>query len=417
MPDDDLEIAAVGSAVTLAARSRADRFAEVDAALRGLDVRVVGEPGPETTGPLLLGGFAFADGRPPAAAGPAGPDWSSFGAGALTLPELLVVRTGGTTTATVAYGDDDTGRDRAAVLDRARRLIGHALRPADAAADPADRPRTAPVGRGSAGRDPAYLGLVARALADIDAGLLDKVVTARALRLPAPVSAETLLRRLADRYRSCAVFAFGRGDATFLGASPELLARVDGRRVRSAALAGSRPRHADAAADAALARELRTSSKERVEHDVVVRGIRAALAGAGVRLDPPEPPSVMSLPAIQHLRTPVDGVAPADARALRLVAALHPTPAVAGTPRAAALAWIERHEQFDRGWYAAPVGWATPDGNGEFRVALRCALLSSGAMTLFAGGGIVAGADPQSELAETADKLAAVLDAAAPDGV
>jgi isochorismate synthase EntC len=119
----------------------------------------------------------------------------------------------------------------------------------------------------------------------------------------------------------------------------------------------------------------------------------------------------MKLRRIQHLHTPISGTLPQNTDILDIVKALHPTPAVAGLPRQRSQDWIDEHESMDRGWYAGPVGWITPNGSGEFRVALRSALLSDTSLTLFAGGGIVEGAEPHHELAETATKFEALLGA------
>ena len=449
VPNDDLEIAAIGSAATLAVAPSADspsasggpeRFTDVDAALQKLNVSVEGEPGPAITGPLLLGGFSFTEPAEPNSAGPnsAGPvpDWSAFGDGDLTLPEILIVRNRGKTFVTAAP----------ASVDRAHSLVAQTLAqqaPDQLAAAPVAPPTasstpptatpptatpTSPTGRahdsadhaanpafGDSAHDPTYLDLVTQALADIDAHLFTKVVTARMFEQPCSVSQQTLLDRLRQRYQSCAVFAFCRGEQTFLGASPELLIRLEGAQVKTDALAGSRPRGAEPAQDSALSVELLTSTKERAEHRLVAQAIRETLTNAGIKLAAPTEPVVMTLPAIQHLHTQIDGGAQAHTRVLDLVAALHPTPAVSGAPRTEAMQWISQHEKFDRGWYAAPIGWTTPAGSGEFRVALRCALLTPTTMTLFAGGGIVAGTNAQAELAETATKFEALLSVSQPE--
>ncbi len=463
-PNDDLEIAAIGSAATLTATQHKVRFADIDVALQNLDVVIEGEAGPPTTGPLLLGGFRFAAPASPAPASPpshstdpdgtnAKPDWAAFGAGDLTLPEILVVRTGGETYVTAEL----------AALERSQQLVAEALEiqsRADGAdlddylAELADRDKqerlngesgstsnsSAPAGNTDGSTDADYLSLVDQAMAGINNGLFTKVVTARLTQQPCSVSPPVLLNRLRHRYGSCAIFAFTRvsqhlanqpgtnqpgtnqpgtnqtaAAQTFLGASPELLIRLEGTNVNTEALAGSRPRSTEPTQDAALTDELVTSDKERAEHRAVALGIREALTQAGVKLAPPTEPTVRTLPAIQHLHTPIDGGAQTNTRVLDLVAALHPTAAVAGTPTAAALDWIARHETFDRGWYAGPIGWTTLAGSGDFRVALRCALLSDATMTLFAGGGIVAGTEPTAELAETNTKFEALLSVAQPE--
>ena len=178
--------------------------------------------------------------------------------------------------------------------------------------------------------------------------------------------------------------------------------------MRVTALAGSRPRDDDPVRDAEHRANLLASPKEREEHRIVVEDIRATLRNAGVELDPDVATDVLQLRRIQHLFTPISGNLTEVASTLDLVEALHPTPAVAGLPRRASQDWIDEHESFDRGWYAAPVGWTTPDGTGEFRVALRSALLTATDITLFAGAGIVVGSVPHEELAETGVKFEAL---------
>lgn len=185
----------------------------------------------------------------------------------------------------------------------------------------------------------------------------------------------------------------------------------DGR-VETDALAASRPRHPDPDRDAALGEELLTDPKELAEHRFVVEALRRTLVTAGVALDERPEPALRVLPGIQHLITPVHGTMASTATsAVALASRLHPSPAVGGTPGPAAARFIREHEGFDRGWYAGPVGWIDLDGQGEFHVALRSGLLDDNGLRLFAGAGIVAGSDPDRELAETTVKLHAVLDA------
>jgi salicylate biosynthesis isochorismate synthase len=175
--------------------------------------------------------------------------------------------------------------------------------------------------------------------------------------------------------------------------------------VRTHALAGTIRRGATPDDDRALGAALMVSAKERLEHALVVDAIRAALAPLSRELDVPDQPSLHRLPKLQHLSTPIRATLNAEATLLQVVAALHPTPAVAGHPRAPALDHIRAHEGFDRGWYAAPIGWIDAHGNGDFIVALRSALIAGGACRLFAGCGIVADSEPVNEYQETELKL------------
>jgi menaquinone-specific isochorismate synthase len=232
---------------------------------------------------------------------------------------------------------------------------------------------------------------------------LRKVVLARDLYASAdqPVDARVLLRRLAARYPGCYTFACDG----MIGATPELLIRKDGWRVSSLVLAGTRPRGSTPADDSALARELIGSAKENEEHEYAAASLRETLTPLCEAMYIVPRPELIRLPNVQHLGTRVRGTLAAAKSALTLVAAVHPTAAVGGTPTAEAVEVIRELESMDRERYAGPVGWIDADGNGEWGIALRSAQLSGNRARLFAGGGIVAGSDPAAELAETEAKL------------
>ena len=239
-------------------------------------------------------------------------------------------------------------------------------------------------------------------LDQIARGQIRKVVLARRriLRAQTAFPVGPVLRRLRARFSSATIFAVRRDGRCFLGASPERLVRVCGRDVETVALAGSAPPDDP--------RELLNDPKERLEHALVVEAIREALAPICQRLEIPDAPIAVQLPNIRHLATPIRGRLTAELGALAVAERLHPTPAVAGVPRAAALALLRELEPFARHWYAAPVGWideSNAGGDGEFAVALRSALLAGNRATLFAGSGIVAGSCASREWDETGTKL------------
>ncbi len=250
--------------------------------------------------------------------------------------------------------------------------------------------------------------LVARAVTEAGAGTLTKVVVARQVEVVAnrPFSLPTALERLGSLYPSCAVF---RG-AGFIGASPEILVHRRGADVTSQPLAGTVPRSGDQATDEALITALQASAKDRHEHRVVVDAITAALAPWCASLEVPEKPSVLQLRNVSHLATLLHGVlGPSRPSALELVSFLQPTPAVGGTPTPAALAWQRENEGFARGRYAGPVGWVDSRGDGAWAIGLRSADVSGHRAVLYSGAGVVAGSDPETELAETQLKLQALL--------
>ena len=363
---------------------------------------------PRGAGPVLVGGLGFTGHVPPA-----GDPWAPFGPASLVLPQLAFARTAGgafvtgATTAGAGAAPRALARRWDALAARAREL-------APAAGALVARPAAAPLA--TVGEQPeraAWDRLVGLFAGAVGRGRLDKVVLARrvALRSPLELDPVNALRRLAAAGPESATFAFVRDGVTFLGATPERLARTEGRAFRTVAIAGSAPRGADAAADAGLAAGLLASDKDREEHAVVVTMLRDALGPIVERLDVAPAPGILALHHVQHLITPMEGVLRDETGILALAERLHPTPAVGGQPREAALALIAEHEGFDRGWYAGPVGWLGADGDGELMVALRCGLLDGQRATLFAGCGIVADSDPAMEWEESRIKLRPVVSA------
>ncbi|MEP6481602.1 MAG: chorismate-binding protein, partial [Rhodoglobus sp.] len=248
----------------------------------------------------------------------------------------------------------------------------------------------------------AYAAAVSSAVARIAAGEASKVVLARDLvgSLPDDPDLRLPIARLASAYPDTFTFALDG----LIGSSPETLVRVEGNTVSARVLAGTAPRGADDAADA-LARDAITSSaKDRAEHDFARAGVITALEqhASGVFAAAPFP---LALPNLWHLASDVTGTLTDGSSALDLVAALHPTAAVAGAPTDAALRIIAELEPFDRGRYAGPVGWVGANGDGEWAVALRCAQVDGASVRAIAGAGIVADSDPALELAETTLKF------------
>jgi menaquinone-specific isochorismate synthase len=251
---------------------------------------------------------------------------------------------------------------------------------------------------------------VADALARIAGGRLEKVVLARQVTvdLGAVLGVATVVDRLRRAQRSCFTCAIG----AYVGASPELLARRRGRLVMSRPLAGTAAQGAGADEDHRLVAAMAASVKEQSEHRLVVRDVCAALAELCDDVAAGEHPDVVRLPTVAHLATTVRGrLRDPGVSALAVAARLHPTPAVAGVPRAAALAAIADLEGFDRGLYAGPVGWVDARGDGDWALALRGATLDGNRARLVAGAGIVAGSDADAEWAETEAKLAAMRSA------
>ncbi|QKW36171.1 isochorismate synthase [Actinomadura sp. NAK00032] len=244
---------------------------------------------------------------------------------------------------------------------------------------------------------------VAAAVDRIRAGHLGKVVLARDItaRAAAPIDARVLLQRLADRFPACYTFSC----AGLVGATPELLIRRTGDDIESLVLAGTTPRGDTPADDHARADRLAGSAKDREEHRYAADMVRDALTPLCSHLTVPHQPELLTLPNVMHLASPIRGRLAADRSVLDVVAALHPTPAVCGTPTDTALDLIRELEGMDRGRYAGPVGWVDARGDGEWGIALRCAEIDGTRARLFAGCGIVADSDPAAELAEAHAKF------------
>jgi menaquinone-specific isochorismate synthase len=257
-----------------------------------------------------------------------------------------------------------------------------------------------------------YLAAVAAARDAVRAGSLQKAVIAREVmvRSNTPIDVHAVLLRLRASFGSSYRYSIDG----FIGASPELLVRVDGNTVESHPLAGTAPRTGDPATDARVAAELIASTKNQVEHRAVIDMVHDTLLPWCSFLDWEPEPSIVAVANVQHLGSRVEGhLSDPRPNVLDLVRALSPTPALGGAPRAEALALIAEVEGFERGRYGGAVGWVDAAGNGTWAVAIRCAELSADRRTarLVAGGGIVAESEPLAELAETQAKLQAMLSA------
>lgn len=261
---------------------------------------------------------------------------------------------------------------------------------------------------GSLGRE-AFSELVDSAVKLIREDNLEKVVLARDLigTIPKDFDLRTALGRLASRYPSCWIYSV---DGMF-GASPELLVRVSHSQVSARVLAGTAARGTDPNVDQAIAKALAESHKNVSEHAFAVKSLVSALEPFCEHVDADTEPFSLALPNLWHLASDVHGVLKDDSSVLDLASALHPTAAVAGTPREIAQKLISDLEPFDRGRYAGPVGWIGADGDGEWVIALRGAQLQGDKITAYAGCGIVAESDGESELIETDLKFQPIIGA------
>lgn len=403
-PDRDLTALAALGCVRAVEASGAGRFAAVARTWRALAADAVADSpdGPAGAGLVAVGGFAFAP------QGGGSPVWSGFAPASLHVPQVAFARRGRDVRMTVAAlaTADDTAECLLAAIDE--RLGG--LRRAEAMPllDPAPAGRYRVV---SAMPPEHYESAVERGVERIRAGEVEKVVLAREVQVHAPVAHDpgAVFGVLRDAFPGCFVYAVGRGEATFVGATPELLVRRDGERASTVALAGSTRRSADPAVDDHLGEALLRSDKNRGEQAIVTRRIARALRPHSVWVTAAPEPVVVRVANIQHLATPIRAQLSRPLGAIALTELLHPTPAVGGEPFEVAERLIPQLEGFDRGWYAGPVGWTDANGDGEMCVALRCALLRGAIAHCYAGVGVVRDSDPAAELAETEVKLQALL--------
>jgi menaquinone-specific isochorismate synthase len=403
-PDRDFAVAGMGVAREAAGRG-AGRFEEVAAAVgeTGRDA-VLDEPQglPAGAGPVWLGGFAFDPG------GGGSATWSSFEPGSLFLPEVSICRSGGETFLTVnaIVGPGEDAERRGAELGA--RLAGLRTDTTLPLLDP--HPTARPEIR-SAKPPRAFEDAVEKATTRIAAGEMEKVVLAREVIVSAAAAHDPapIFGAMREQFPACFCFCAGTPEAAFIGASPELLVRRSGAGVSTVALAGSTRRSSDPAVDDHLGERLMRSDKDRREHRIVAERIVRRLRPHAVWVETGAEPAIVKVANIQHLATPVIAQLAEPRSAIELAGMLHPTPAVGGEPWPQAQAALVELEGMDRGWYAAPVGWMDATEDGEFCVALRSALLRDRDAHLFAGVGVVAGSDPEAELAETEVKLQAML--------
>src|SRR3954447_5124880 len=356
---------------------------------------------PAGAGPVWVGGFAF----DPEGASEA--HWASFPPALMVLPELVLHRVEGKTHLTVCAVSDPGGNPGEVVAGLTARIA--ALR--EGALLLVYRHPLGPVSVASASPPEEFERSVAAAVERIRGGELDKVVLAREVVVEAPRAHDpaALYGALRELFPSCFCFCCGSPEGAFVGASPELLVRRSGSSAATVGLAGSTRRSADPSVDDHLGEQLRTSAKDRSEHEIVVRRIERSLRPYSVWVQAAPEPELIKVANIQHLGTPIHAQLAEPRSAVELAGRLHPTPAVGGEPRAGALQAMAELESLDRGWYAGPVGWMDATEDGEFCVALRSALLRDRTAHLFAGAGIVADSQPEAELAETELKLGALL--------
>lgn len=404
-PAENFAIAGAEAVLSFVA-SGPERFAEcqrfIDETLAA--TIVVGDQSAPFSGPHFFTSFTFLDHTEAE---------ESFEAACVFVPRWQVARRGERTVAVanLAVAPDSNIDAMAEKLWRAHAKFGaFDYGAAEFEATAAAVAKVEEVG----GRPDAYRESVQRALRQIEAGHMKKIVLARAKDLTATRSLHPLqlLNGLRQRFADCYAFsvANGRGQS-FIGASPERLLRVERGVLSTLALAGSIGRGATASEDVRLGNSLLNSEKDLREHRLVLSSIERRLAALGVAPEFRSAPTLLRLANVQHLHTPIRAQLPLNVRVLDVVARIFPTPAVGGSPRDVAVSRIRSLESFPRGLYAGAIGWIDARGDGEFFIGLRSALIDGARARLYAGAGIVAGSEPEKEFAETEWKFKAMQDA------
>ncbi len=396
-----ITFAGVGVAVSYSATG-ANPYASLKADFAEL-YRTAEIEGNAEVGARLVGGFSF---DPTARKDTL---WNAFPDGYFAVPRFQLTRTGDDNWLTINRFVTDVDAEWGALQDERDAL----LQWIETATDEGS-PLPSLVNLRERTVETEWSAQIERIRQAIHSGQAQKVVLARTVDVTFADSPDllTALTNLANRYANTYRFLLEPvpGQA-FYGATPELLIALDNRRLKTAGVAGSRRRGPTEETDNALGTELLNSAKDQHEHRVVVDTIRQRLQPVTDALSIPTEPRLMKLANIQHLYTPIEGTLTNDAHILDVVARLHPTPALGGSPAEVALPLIAELERDSRGWYGAPVGWIDHRGDGMFAVAIRSALGVGRQSRFYAGAGIMGDSDPHSEWQETGVKLIPMLNA------
>src|SRR5258706_6512666 len=385
----------------------------------------------ENSGPVLFGGFTFDPLSPHSQL------WADFPDGLLILPQLLLSYNANSVALTVnrmIQASDDIEECAKEMKAGIGQLQAAMKRTPTIRLDESNSELSIDEVRPAS----EWMEMVASMVEKISHGGLEKVVLAREIQVilsapmrpanaarsrlvlrtqagreendsPGVIDISTTLQRLRESYPTASIFAMQRGERFFVGATPERLVQAQNGQIHSMALAGSARRGETEEEDVRIGAELLQSGKNNSEHAIVVAMMREALKNSCAHVYVTAAPQLLKLKNVQHLKTPIVGELVPGRCILDVMADLHPTPAVGGFPRHAALEAIRNTEKLDRGWDAAPLGWIGASGDGEFAVALRCGFIDGGKARLFAGCGIVADSDPRTEYAESCLKFQVML--------
>lgn len=399
--DHTITLVGIGAAHILSTDEKAERFFTVENEWKRFIEEAVIVTGEKWagTGPLLYGGFRFDPMNDNSE------EWSEFSAGTFQLPMFMLTKpekTNYLTMNVICHPDEDDSlfHERIGLKEELLANARKTIIP--------ERPEW--IGNRDVKPD-EWKESVQSVVNRLQKGEMDKVVLARKCEVSfdQQVSSDFVLDNLWKQQPDSFVFSFEWEGSCFIGATPERLVKKTGEEILSTCLAGSIARGDTLESDEKLGEELLEDEKNRYEHHLVVDSIQHALNPFCDTLSIPSTPQLMKLKDIQHLYTPVIGQASEHTSLLNLVGKLHPTPALGGVPRDKAMHVIRQEEDMDRGLYAAPIGWIDAYGNGEYAVALRSGLLQGDKAYLYAGCGIVADSEPESEFKETQMKFRPML--------
>lgn len=350
------------------------------------------------TGMLALGGMSFDPEREQSDL------WKNYAPSQFVIPEYMLTKDNNTYyfTANISVKKDDHPIQLANELSRMEKQLIHTSVAIPEGTEIEVKKEIAPED---------WKNSVRLATEKIKRNEAEKIVLARELRLKLTKNASisNVIERLIQAQSNSYVFAFEHGEDCFVGATPERLVKVEKSRLLSTCLAGTAPRGETEETDARISAQLLHDEKNREEHDFVVQMIRKAIESYCTGIEIPNEPVILPLKNLQHLYTPVTATLKDTYSIFDVIGKLHPTPALGGTPTKESLAFIREHEQLDRGWYGAPIGWLDSNQNGEFAVALRSGLIQGDEASLFAGCGVVRNSDIESEYEETNIKFLPML--------
>ncbi|MEW9677069.1 isochorismate synthase [Lentibacillus sp. L22] len=350
------------------------------------------------TGLVALGGMCFDPKKQTTGL------WDKFRNSEFQVPRYTLVQTKQASYVTINtfVTMNDSPRTLAQMLEETEKNLLHYTKPFPDEATLLKREEIAPQ---------QWKEQVRQATEEIKQQHAEKIVLAREMRLTFSKQVEVtpVLDKLLSSQTNSYVFAFEHGDDCFVGATPERLVKLEQEQLLSTCLAGTAPRGTTPVQDKEIGRTLLQDTKNREEHDFVVKMIGNAIKPYCSRVDIPNNPVIYPLKNLQHLYTPVKATLKQGHSIFEIVKALHPTPALGGVPREKSLTFIREHELLERGWYGAPVGWLDSNRNGEFAVAIRSGLVQGNEASIFAGCGVVKDSDPEAEYEETLIKFTPML--------